>query len=131
MVLSFFGIKHSQPEITQLIGVDDIFIKENGVPTELMVTPIYTYGLTYTAMDNAKMHHIEEYIDRGVPIIINYIELAENEGHFAVIIGYTNDQIFLNDPIHGEGFTIDRNIFESRWKSKYQSQKGWMLAVAP
>ena len=77
-------------------------------------------------VDSRKMtlRDLEKYLDRWIPIIvlyqarskkkIDYIKTS-HEGHYAVVIGYNKDYLFLADPVIHATVYITKEDFMIRW----------------
>jgi predicted double-glycine peptidase len=65
-----------------------------------------------------------------MPVIVNYIESDNDDGHYAVVIGEEGENLIMNDPWHGKEFKIDKTDFESRWKSEDGQHIKWIMVVS-
>jgi len=89
--------------------------------------------LSAKAKTEATIDDVVSCLDNGIPVMVNYIEPTDEEGHYAIIHGYTETEFILHDPWNGENFTLGRSEFENRW---YDHQSGelvsrWLLVVKP
>ena len=63
-------------------------------------------------------------------MLINYHELKDNIGHYAVVAGFDNKRIILYDPSFGAGFSLPWKIFDKRWYGYHRTiNKRWLMAV--
>lgn len=82
--------------------------------------------------NNSTINEVKYFIDTGLPVIIDYVEPSEEEGHYAVVFGYSARYIFLNDPWNGKNFRLPIGEFNSRWYDYHQSHKfkKWIMVVS-
>lgn len=126
MVFNFYGANKTIKEIIK----DVSFANDGSLRRAEMVRLAKSYGFLVQTKEPADIHNIMESLDRGVPVIVDYIEPEHNEGHYAVITGYDDEHFVLNDPWHGEGFKFNRKDFLSRWRSGFESPLPWLMVVS-
>jgi predicted double-glycine peptidase len=80
--------------------------------------------------DNSTLFEIRHFIELGLPVIVNYIEPAQEEGHFAVVSGITRRNIILNDPWNGHNFKMMWPEFLKRWHNKKNTHKKWVMVIS-
>lgn len=127
MVSKFFGAKISQPLIVRLSKKWTTTMK--GIPTGAMEKIADELGLSHTEKKNASFRDISFFLEKDIPVIVNYIEPSHEDGHYAVVVGLDRKNIILNDPWNGKGFALPRKFFMKRWHGKYEKTKRWMLAI--
>jgi predicted double-glycine peptidase len=127
MVLAFFGEQRREEELMELLRTSE----EHGTDNEDMERMLQEHGFSYKVRKNATLHQLKRVLRSGIPVIVNYVEHEENEGHYAVVVGYDDESIILHDPLHGEGFTLSLAEFEKRWHSTFTEvpYKHWFLAI--
>ncbi|MDP3996537.1 MAG: cysteine peptidase family C39 domain-containing protein, partial [bacterium] len=55
---------------------------------------------------------------------------SNDEGHYAVVVGLSDDYLFLNDPWNGKKFEISREEFLKRWKDSDGTHKNWLMVIS-
>lgn len=70
---------------------------------------------------------LKKYLAAGIPVIINFVEPSEGEGHYAVLTGVSGTFITMNDPWSGKGSKMAVREFIGRWKRRNR----WFMAVFP
>lgn len=68
-------------------------------------------------------------LSQNIPVLVNFINPVGEKGHFAVVVGYTDTHLILNDPKNGEGYQIEHAVFEQRWMSEDGLHKRWGMIV--
>ena len=128
MVFAFFGIPASEEEFTKLAGTTE---KSGTTPVALSRAPhkkgMYAYVQTPSSYED-----IVSLINTDHPVIISYFSAKEGELHYSVAVGYHKDQLILNDPWDGEGFTIPREELSAVWYDRYQGKRydKWALILS-
>lgn len=99
-VLHYFGINKTEEEIRQKAKTD-----ENGTTTQNIIKVAKQFGLKTKAQYNMKEQELKDWIDKKIPVIIcfqawGYKKYYKNKesGHYAVVIGYDEENIYLQDP---------------------------------
>ena len=82
---------------------------------------------------NGSINKIIYYINRGFPVIVNYINPKSKRGHYSVIKGYTKDfkKFIFSDPSNGSNFKMNIDDFEKAWHNSKNTSKHWFLVVKP
>lgn len=72
-------------------------------------------------------------IQKGIPVIVAFIEPINDEGHYSVVTDINDEEIVLSDPEIDRYPTIILPVhdFLERWKSQYTQREQWMLAFKP
>lgn len=125
MVFEHFGKSMREEDLAVLLDTDT----EVGTITDEMPRIVVAQGFSVFEKKDASMGELEDYIGRGVPIIIDFIEPSEEDRHFAVVVGFEEADIILNDPWNGEGFRMSSEEFERRWGSPKNRYTRWMMIL--
>ncbi len=127
MALGFFGVAASQEQLARSLGTNT----ESGTDEDAMEKTARMLGFSVFA-GSKKIDDIDEFIRKGIPVIVAYTESDADEGHFSVVVGADDKEIFLYDPEKtAKPVRMKKEFFVSRWKSKYTNKKQWMLALLP
>ena len=119
MVLSYWNIEKTEEEVAVAckrdpeLGTDDASIKNAAE----------SYGLKVEIENNANYESIEKWLTKGVPVIVNWFtrgrtDYSDDEvadGHYSVVVGLDDSNIYLQDPETGGLRTLDRDDFMRVW----------------
>ena len=119
IVLGFFGVEKSEQELARLcktdpdLGTDDRSIK--AAAEEL--------GFQVEIKDKSSFEDIEEYLSKGIPVIVNWFSSGictqslsvVPDGHYSVVSGIDDTHITLQDPEIGRERRIAKNDFLRVW----------------
>lgn len=136
MVLAFLGEQKTQRSIRKLMMVSPKELQTKSADNNKMVRAIQRAGFYAYVNDHSNIDELKSFINQGYPVVINYIEPSNDDGHFAVVKGYNPllKTIILNDPWNGDDFTFSEKEFIERWHPKWwrasEGYKGHWLMVA-
>ena len=124
MVLSYWGVDVDQDELAEELGVS-----KSGTDLGEMVDPFRDRGFKtetggyITEFEKAKKKLLGK-IDQDKPVIIEIKWDKRNTiRHFVVIVGYTDDYVYVNDPAGKDHETWSYSLLKERWSfNRY-----WML----
>lgn len=125
MVLDFFGVFKSEEKLTKMAKTNE----KEGTSHRNILRTARKSGFVCYSKSNAKIAEIKEIISTKLPVIVNYIEPADDWGHYAVVVGIKKDTLILNDPWNGEGFEISEEEFLHRWRSGDGRAIRWMMII--
>jgi len=127
MVFSFFGKRESQENIAHLANTSP----QKGTSRKNMGKATAGVGFSCCCKNNSTIGEIKRFIKLGLPVIVSYTEPTTEEGHYAVVVGYTARKLILNDPFNGKEFSIKNEDFVSRWYDHERSRrfKRWIMIV--
>lgn len=119
IVLAYFGVEKSEEEIAELCGRDP----ELGTDDAGLKKAAENYGFKVEIKNNATFDDIQEWLQKGVPVIVDwftrgradYLDSEVADGHYSVIVGLDDKNIYLQDPEIGGMRTLDRNDFMKVW----------------
>lgn len=127
MVFRFFGLKLNDEELVRSLKAT----KSNGTRHMALINLARKKGFYCFVHENSSLNTIKHFVDIDLPVIINYIEPSEDEGHYAVVTGYKKGRLIIHDPWNGKHFSLSYGDFQKRWKSKYESgSKRWILVLS-
>ena len=83
--------------------------------------------------ENASISQVRHFLDEGLPVIVHYKEPVDNDGHYAVAVGYGKNALVLNDPWNGRNFRVSFKEFEKRWHDEIKGNQytKWVMVVSP
>lgn len=127
MVFDFFNLHEKEDLIMKQAKTT-----KAGTSHKNLIQAVRKNGFNCYVHDNSSINELKHFISRNLPVIVNYIEPSSDEGHYAVVIGYTNSSLILNDPWNGRNFRISQNNFLKRWtdKGKNNLYKNWLMVLS-
>jgi tetratricopeptide (TPR) repeat protein len=131
MVLSYWkNEKQSQKEIAQ--GMYSFF-KEIAYNSEMVLYPRKVDMMSYSF--NGDIQILKEIIKKDIPLIVLHKPVKQiNKGHYRVVIGFDekSKQIIFHDPLLGENFAAEYDIFNDLWHWEDEvNKRNWTLVVVP
>lgn len=119
MVLSYFGVEKTEAEVAKecgrdpSLGTDDISIKKAAE----------RYGFKVEIQNEASFEDIQSWLDKKVPVIVDWFTRGRSDyddsevpdGHYSVVVGLDDENIYLQDPEIGKMRTLDRDDFMRVW----------------
>lgn len=128
MVAAFFGASYTPEQLYKITSPDP----DTGTRNKDMERAVKKLGLSVYSKNKADIKDIRNFIDKGLPVIVNFIEpRGKQEGHYSLVVGLTNEEIIFNDPGYGESFRMGIAEFLSRWRSEFEPFQRWMLVALP
>jgi len=102
MVFDFFGKKFSEEKLKKDLKTNKkIGTKHNALIIEARKNKFYCF-----VHENSSISNLKYFVEKGFPVIVHYIEPSENIEHYAVVIGFNQTKLILNDPWNGKKFKI-------------------------
>ena len=89
---------------------------KDGTGTPGMLLAAKKAGMPMDMKYNATWSDIERALLSGVPPIISYTEVEDEDAHSSVVVWLSSAHIYLNDPYHGRDYKMRRPEFYRRWK---------------
>lgn len=119
ILLSYYGVEKDEKELAKLcrtkkdLGADDQGIKKAAE----------SLGFKVKIKNNSSFKDIGRWIDRGVPVIANwftrgradYTDTDVSDGHYSVVCGLDDKNIYLQDPEIGSMRKLDKEDFMTVW----------------
>ncbi len=112
MILQYWGVKATLQGVLGKIGYPPITLNR-------VEGAVESYGLTFDYIPYSSIEHLEHWIDRGVPVMVQQVDSETNlVGHMRVVIGYDDSQrqIITQDSAYGPHYYISYDRFALLWK---------------
>jgi len=119
MVLDFYGIEKSEAEVAILSNKDD----DLGISDEDIKRTLEGEGLKVEIKNFASFDDIQIALDKKAPVIVNWMtrgradydedDLAD--GHYSVVVGLDEENIYLQDPEVGRLRKLLKEDFIRVW----------------
>jgi ABC-type bacteriocin/lantibiotic exporter with double-glycine peptidase domain len=127
MVLAFYGKRIDQARLARLLKTS----RRYGTARKQLIRIAKKFNLEVQAQHHGTIDALSKYVRKGSPVIVNYIEPTDNEGHYAVVVGFRSGRMILNDPYNGKHFRISKRDFLKRWRGETpagaRSARWWMI----
>jgi len=125
MVYGFFGKKTKERYLAR-----ELKTTKDGTKNSDLIKSARRKGFYCFVHDNSSVEEIKHFITKNLPVIVNYIEPRNNDGHYAVVVGFKKKKLVLNDSWNGENFKISIRKFNERWHSSNYNPKRWMMVIS-
>lgn len=109
MVLDYYGIEQSEAELARLAGSSET----HGTSAEGLIAAAKTLGFEGFVLDLATFADIERYIGAETPVIVDWF--SQDDGHYSVVVGLDEKNIYLEDPELGHQRSLTRETFFRVW----------------
>jgi len=126
MVFGYFKDNVSQTKIAKEALTD----VEQGTDNAEMIRVATERGFYVYVNDHSTFYEIRHFLERGLPVIVNYIEPSHDDGHFAVVSGMTSRKMILHDPWNGKDFKMSYKEFTKRWYGEKNKHREWIMVVS-
>jgi len=133
MLFAHHGTHFSQAELARRLGTTP----EKGTRNDRMVGVLREEKFYCYENNESTALEIRHYVLLCLPVVVNFIEHSEKEGHYALIVGFDTDNFIMHDPLHGERYIVAEKDFVSRWHDDpnlrhhpdYSVYERWMLVA--
>lgn len=119
MLLAAYGRGGKQSSLARLARTD-----VDGVSAFRLQKTLEFLGIACQSKEGGTLTRVRSLLRQRRPVVVGYIEPADGDHHFAIIVGLMKKDVILNDPWHGRGFRMSRREFCRRWRADYNC---WML----
>ena len=126
MVFNFLGRFESEKALAKKVSVSE----RTGTSHMSMIKAVHGIGFYCRTFRNATIGELKGLIEDGFPVIVNYIEPSYNQGHYAVVIGFEQGMLLINDPWNGKNFRLSQKEFLIRWHNSTGTSRRWMMIVS-
>ncbi len=127
MVFDFFGVHKKENSL-----VREAKTNRNGTTHQNLISTARKNGFHCYVHENSSLNEIKHFVQLGLPVIVNYIEPSTEEGHYALVVGYTKKSLIMNDSWNGKRFKISQKDFMERWEDHFQKNhyKRWIIVIS-
>lgn len=122
-VMAYYGEDFRESQLIGLLKTD----KNDGTYVKDIVRFLHSRGLSTNVKQHMTKSELFSYIDKDIPVIVliqawgkepdfnNHYRDCWNDGHFVVVIGYTDEDIICSDPGLFKAGYIPIPEFMDRW----------------
>jgi uncharacterized protein len=138
-VMAYYGEDYRESQLIELLKTD----KNEGTYVKDIVKFLHSRGLSTNVKERMTKNELFHYIDKDIPVIVliqawgkepdfnNHYKDCWNDGHFVVVIGYTDEDIICADPGLFKPGYIPINEFIERWHDYDEGDtKTYQLGIA-
>lgn len=138
-VMAYYGDNFRESELIALMKTD----KDEGTYLKDIVKFLHFQGYSTTLKHKMTMNELYRFIDNGIPVIVliqawgeesafrNHYRNEWNDGHFVVVIGYTEKDVLISDPALFTTGNIPVSEFMERWHDVDEGEtKTYQVGVA-
>ena len=126
MVMRFLGKRVSEEKIRREAGT----AREHGTSHQGMIEAATKEGFYCYINEASSLHEAKHFLELHIPVIVDYTEPSDDEGHYAVVTGFSDNAIILNDPWNGRNFSISEKEFLRRWYDRDLRSNRWLIIVS-
>jgi len=109
MILDFYGSDKTEEEIAEICGAN----RERGVSLDGIVKGCNYFGLQTKVIDNAQFGNIREYVDKSIPVMVQW--WSTDEGHWSIVGGIDDKNVYVQDPHYGTMRMFSQDWFYGVW----------------
>ncbi len=122
-VLAYYGVDFRESQLINLMKTS----KDNGTYIKDIVGFLHFHGLSATVKHKMTINELFGYIDNNIPVIVliqawgkerdfkNHYKECWDDGHFVVVVGYTDENVLISDPATYNTGYIPISEFADRW----------------
>lgn len=105
----------------------------HGTRRDALVRIAKQHGFDVTSSSKGTWRDAVSLLKKGIPVLVNYREPTDDQGHYAIVIGFDELSVTFNDPWNGEQFSLPLKSFTCRWLGhRTRDPKwGWMMTLQP
>lgn len=119
ILLSYYRVEKSEKELAKLCGAK----KDLGTDDQEIKKAAESLGFNVKIKNNSSFKDIEGWLDKGVPVIVDwftrgrvdYTDSDVSDGHYSVVCGLDDKNIYLQDPEIGSMRKLDKEDFMTVW----------------
>lgn len=119
IVLDYYGIDKEEKDLAKLCGTK----KDLGTDDQGIKKAAERLGFKVKIKNHSNFKDIEKWLDKKVPVIVNwftrgrmdYVDSDVADGHYSVVCGLDDKNIYLQDPETGDMRKIGKEDFMTVW----------------
>lgn len=119
ILLSHYGVNKTEEELAKLCSTS----KDLGTNDKSIKKAAEDLGFRVEIKNCADFKDIRQWLEKSTPVIVNWFTRGRSDysdsevadGHYSVVTGLDDENIYLQDPEIGKMRTINRNDFMRVW----------------
>ena len=104
--------------------------RKDGTPHSQMPGVLREAGLRVKTRRNADLNDLRRAVKPGSVVIVNYFDLVDTCGHFAIVRSIGKHSMVLIDPDYGSRHRLPLPDFLVQWHNSTRSISHWFLVVS-
>lgn len=131
MILGAHGIRRTQKKLATLMGTRSPYGAGYGTGRRDLVDRLRREGFTVRTQADSTLPQLRKLLKEGWTVVVNYAEVIDNIGHYAIVTAITPTHIVMCDPYYGPAYRLPLKVFLSRWHggSYPNAYTHWHLAT--
>ena len=117
MVMAFYGLEVSEEDLAVACGHS----YELGCRSEDMACAARAMGFDVYFKNNSTIEELSRLVNAGAPVIVDWFCGDPPEGHSSVVIGVSDDDIYILDPFLEEMRVVAKEDFRRCWFDFYET----------
>lgn len=112
-------------------------LQTKGLDNHKMIRAVQRSGFFAYVNEYSNLEELKAFVKQGHPVVVNYVEPSNEDGHFAVVKGFNIilGTVILSDPWNGADFALPEKQFINRWHAKWWKGEGnykghWLMVVS-
>ncbi len=128
MVLAFFGRRRGERELAEELSSSH----EVGTRHGPLIEAARREGLYCYVNNDSSLDELKHFLSLGLPAIVHFTEPAGEEDHYAVLVGFEDGHVVLNDPWNGPAFRMREADFLTRWHGSREGSgyERWAMVLS-
>lgn len=119
IVLAYYGVDKPEEELAKMCNVSE----DLGTDDKSIKNAAETLGFKAEVKNFSTFEDIQGWLEKGVPVIVDWFTRGRSDysdsevadGHYSVVMGLDDENIYLQDPEIGKMRTISREDFLRVW----------------
>lgn len=119
IVMDYYGINRNEKELAKLCNL----VPGLGVDDKSIADAAKALGFKAEIKNESSFDDIENWLKKGVPVIVDWFTRGRQDyndsevadGHYSVVMGLDDENIYLQDPETGGERKINREDFMKVW----------------
>jgi len=126
MIFAFYGKGFSEKALAKKLNTT----VSDGTKHQSLINIAKSEGFYVYVNNNSSLKEVHSLLLENIPVMVNFIEPSNDDGHYSVVVAVREDSIVLNDPWNGEGLIMDSSDFVARWCSEDSKNDCWIMAIS-
>lgn len=127
MILAYYGVKDSEKHLAKLLHTTH----SRGTWRVSMYQLAVDLGFHCYVNDDASLAEMKFLLELEIPPIVRFLEREEDEDHYGVVVGMTDDHVIIHDPWSGPQRRFDKEDFTRRWTcDAIGNCNQWLMGVS-
>lgn len=109
IILDYYGLEKTEEELVNLAGST----AAHGTSSEDLIRTAKKLGFSAFQTDCATYTDMKQWLRQKIPVIVDWF--SQDDGHYSVVVGLDENNIYLQDPELGQMRAMKKNDFFRVW----------------